>query len=228
MEDNTIHPTHTTHSNTLDALDCISRQAAINTAIVAADEWDGGYSRSRDEIITMKLRMLPSAQSEVAKDTNVPSNDCISRQSAIDAMANAIWHYPNELYRGLNQYETARELAKIGLSSLPSAQPDVPDKNVGKIGDLIDREAVIDAIAKMMPTLMSTDGSHPADADILKAQDIFVDCMETIEILPSAQPEHLCVVMDKISKAYEKAINTPCIHNPMAWALYQVWKEYDR
>lgn len=46
--------------------------------------------------------------------------------------------------------------------------------------------------------------------------------------LPSAQPEHLCVVMDKISKAYEKAMNTPCIHNPMAWALYQVWKEYDR
>ena len=93
--------------------------------------------------------------------------------------------------------------------------------------DLISREAAIDAIAKMMPTLMSADGSHPADQDILKAQEIYLDCMETIEILPSVQPEHYAV-MNKISKAYEKAINTPCIHNPMAWALYQVWKEYDR
>lgn len=54
------------------------------------------------------------------------------------------------------------------------------------------------------------------------------EVMKILEQLPSAQPEHLCVVMDKISKAYEKAINTPCIHNPIAWALYQVWKEYDR
>lgn len=40
----------------------ISRQSAIDAAVEAADEWDGGYSRSREEIITLKLRMLPSAQ----------------------------------------------------------------------------------------------------------------------------------------------------------------------
>lgn len=39
----------------------IKRQDAIDAAVEAADEWDGGYSRSREEIITMKLRMLPSA-----------------------------------------------------------------------------------------------------------------------------------------------------------------------
>ena len=44
--------------------DLNSRQAAIDTAVEAADEWDGGYSRSREKMITMKLRMLPSAQSE--------------------------------------------------------------------------------------------------------------------------------------------------------------------
>jgi hypothetical protein len=47
--------------------DVIYRQAAIDTAVEAADEWDGGYSRSREEMITMKLRMLPSAQPETAK-----------------------------------------------------------------------------------------------------------------------------------------------------------------
>ena len=48
--------------------DLISRQDAINTAIEAADEWDGGFSRSRDEIITMKLQTLPSAQPEPLSD----------------------------------------------------------------------------------------------------------------------------------------------------------------
>jgi len=46
--------------------------------------------------------------------------------------------------------------------------------------------------------------------------------------LPPAQPEHLCTVMERIKEKYAKAMNTPCIHNPMAWALYQVWKEYDK
>ena len=45
--------------------DLISRQAAIDAAVEAVDEWDGGYSRSREEIITLKLRMLPSAQPEI-------------------------------------------------------------------------------------------------------------------------------------------------------------------
>ncbi len=44
--------------------DLISRQVAIDVAVEAADEWDGGYSRSREEVITMKLRMLPSVQPE--------------------------------------------------------------------------------------------------------------------------------------------------------------------
>lgn len=42
--------------------DCISRQAAIDAAIEAADEWDGGYSLTRAEMIENKLKDLPSAQ----------------------------------------------------------------------------------------------------------------------------------------------------------------------
>lgn len=52
--------------------DTISRQAAIDAAVEAADEWDGGYSRSREEIITLKLRMLPSAQPERKKGKWIP------------------------------------------------------------------------------------------------------------------------------------------------------------
>lgn len=40
--------------------------------------------------IAEELAKLPSAQPEVAKDTNVPINDCISRQAAIDLMLAAL------------------------------------------------------------------------------------------------------------------------------------------
>jgi len=51
-------------------------------------------------------------------------DDLISRQAAIDAMANTLWHYPNECYRNLNEYEFAKGLAELGLKSVPSAQPE--------------------------------------------------------------------------------------------------------
>lgn len=52
------------------------------------------------------------------------NKDVIYRQEAIDAMANTLWHYPNECYRNLNVYEFARGLAELGLKSVPSAQPE--------------------------------------------------------------------------------------------------------
>ena len=56
--------------------------------------------------------------------------------------------------------------------------------------DLISRKAAIDALARMMPRSYTPDGSHPADEEIFRAQEIFADCIEALEILPSAQPEH--------------------------------------
>ena len=55
--------------------------------------------------------------------------------------------------------------------------------------DLISRQAAIDALARMMPRSYTPDGSHPADEEIFRAQEVFVDCIEALEILPSAQPE---------------------------------------
>lgn len=51
-------------------------------------------------------------------------SDTISRAAAIDAMANTLWHYPNEYYRNLNVYEFARGLVEFGLKSVPTAQPE--------------------------------------------------------------------------------------------------------
>ena len=56
--------------------------------------------------------------------------------------------------------------------------------------DLVYREAAIEAIAKQMPRSYTPDGSHPADEEIFKAQEIYVDCIESIEILPAVQPDH--------------------------------------
>ena len=44
--------------------DTISRQAAIDAALEAADDWDGGCNKSRDKYITSALIELPSAQPE--------------------------------------------------------------------------------------------------------------------------------------------------------------------
>lgn len=54
------------------------------------------------------------------------------------------------------------------------------------MSDLISRQAAIDALAKQMPQSFTPDGSHPADEEIFKAQEIYADCIKTIEILPSA------------------------------------------
>ena len=73
---------------------------------------------------------------------------------------------------------------------LPSAQPDhVADISKKVEGDCISRRAAIDALARMMPRSYTPDGSHPADEEIFRAQEVFADCIEALEILPSAQPD---------------------------------------
>ena len=42
--------------------DLIDRQAAIDVAIEAADDWDGGCSKERERFIRDALEELPSAQ----------------------------------------------------------------------------------------------------------------------------------------------------------------------
>ena len=86
--------------------------------------------------------------------------------------------------------------------------------------DLISRQAALEAIRTLQTyKLFSGD-----DMILIDKAQVQTELM----MLPSAQPEHMHTVMLKIAEKYEKAMNTSCILNPMAWALYQTWKEYDR
>lgn len=75
--------------------------------------------------------------------------------------------------------------------------------------EMIERQAAIDAIGEI----------HSLDynAQAIKAR---------IEQLPSAQSE-IPEWAQTVERWYNKALCFPHIKNPIAWALYQAWKEYD-
>ena len=97
--------------------------------------------------------------------------------------------------------------------------------------DTISRQQAIDALCSVCNAL---GGGHNCDKTKFVYNAPFDEqvilCPEhyALTMLPSAQPEHMHAVMLKIAEKYEKAMNTSYILNPMAWALYQTWKEYDR
>lgn len=72
--------------------------------------WDGHTEKD-----VTRLLSLPSAQPEVAKDTNVPINDCISRQAAIDAF----WKLDAEIR------PSAIDAILNMLKALPPEQPEI-------------------------------------------------------------------------------------------------------
>ena len=126
--------------------------------------------------------------------------DLISRQVAIDALRDAENHAFNSFYKGLAKAH------KI-IADLPSVQPDhVADisKKVsiscGQENDLIYRQAAIDSLHGYFDGMLETDTWSPCDVYGL------------IELLPSAQPEQVCVANvtltdEQVKEAVEKAKN---------------------
>lgn len=100
-------------------------------------------------------------------------DDSISRQAAIDVISKD-WLTSD-----------AKEVLVGALMSLPSAQPNVPDINVG---DLISRQAVLNLIAGWTYDLCNKEDEWRA--------------AEEIENLPSAQPE---IIRCKDCKWYGRA-----------------------
>lgn len=96
--------------------DEISRQAAIDAAIEAADDWDGGCNRSRAEIIAKALEQLPSVSTEKTGRWIDADGD-----NAICGCCNRL----NHLYGTYCKH--------CGAKMLP--QPYVPDTNDGKMGE---------------------------------------------------------------------------------------------
>lgn len=165
------------------------------------DEWTAETSQA--DHIAESGRMVERT-AETAQ--NVQDEDLISRKAAIDAVEKSMYENPheNEIHRGMHDHEH-RHFLTI-LMGLPSAQPatncsEIPNGS----DDTISRQAAIEALARMMPRSYTPDGSHPADEEIFRAQEVFADCIEALEILPPAQPDRdviddcLCHIYKNIS-----------------------------
>ena len=189
--------------------DLISRQAAIDTLNVGAEllkrvlddadivgaerakyEWGLGLIES----YISDMKELPSAQ-PVAKDINVPVNDLISRQAAIDycyQLINVEYEQgSDEMNYGqerVNQTETILHHLEI----MPSAQPETHDKRMETHScDLIDRQAAIDALKEHRA--LFCDNTPDTFSKLSYAEKSRVDELDmaiaTLINLPSAQPD---------------------------------------
>ena len=95
--------------------------------------------------------------------------DLIDRQAAIDAVMDEFKRIPTSAIR-----------AKTRIKALPSAQPDVPDTNVG---DTISRQAVYNVLDKMPVRGFKKDGETIHGLiSLSQVNSAIID-------LPSAQPE---------------------------------------
>ena len=208
------HPTQTNADSTqTNALDCVSREAAID-AMRKLQKWNVMREDYKNvgflyDDVMFTLEKLPSAQPEVAKDTNVPNNDCISRQAAIDGIKKEILERDGQFYKGLL-------VANHVILHLPSAQPEVLACGSGElvqesdslvkdlVKDCISREAVLDAIDKYI--LGKPEGCTVEVKELLKLstkiyhmpiyrmpsaqpERYWIDSEGNISALPSAQPE---------------------------------------
>lgn len=99
-------------------------------------------------------------------------SDLIDRKQAIDAIVNRTVTVDTDAQWLSGHARCELEIIDI-INALPSAQPDVPDTNVG---DMISRQAAIDALHAHLMYRMGTESNK-------KRLD------EWINSLPSAQPE---------------------------------------
>ena len=157
-----------------------------------------------DEAVRMAIEALKCSEQAAEIAPNVSNGDLIYRKAAIDALKGlpTWWADEGGYYGGAQPPMVALldpEDAVSAIENLPSAQPatncsEIPNSS----DDTISRQAAIDALARMMPRSYTPDGSHPADEEIFRAQEVFADCIEALEILPSAQPDHVADVSKKV------------------------------
>lgn len=104
----------------------------------------------------------------------------------------------------------------LKCSEIPNSSDERTDKRTGTHAcDCISRQQAIDVARKC-----SVKEVTPAYMLIDKAE-VMTDLM----MLPSAQPK----LPDWVQKVEEYRKSAPSyVQKPLAWALYQVWKEFDR
>lgn len=141
------------HKNKNDKL--ISQQAAIDAAVQSLMDWDGVFIQEANCRIRNAISELPSAQ-PVDKDINVPTNDTISRQAAIEL---AMQYCPDDDGTCSKADEDIRNLLDE-LESLPSAQPEIKP---------IEYRDCANAMQRMWMDNVVTDGEYYRIMDKLNA-----------------------------------------------------------
>ena len=107
-------------------------------------------------------------------------------------------HFPDTVEEFMEQYKMtdAKQVYSNGTEYVPIFRMEqwfehekTQLSKESTTSDLISRQAVIDALAEQMPTPYTPDGSHLADEQIFQVQEVYVDCITTIKLLPTIQPQ---------------------------------------
>ena len=127
-------PTHTTQSNTLGALDCVSREDLTREI----ETYFGDLPIAVHYDMLALAQKLPSVQPKLANNSQELENkngELISRQEAIDAMCWACGHDCDKskfVYNAPQDEQVIMCPEHYALSTLPSAQPETAKRIVGK------------------------------------------------------------------------------------------------
>ncbi len=194
-------------SSTHKALDTISRQAAMEEiskqqTYKMFEGEDTLYLDAND--VGSVLASLPSAQPE-------PCKDVVKREDVQSIAEKSDWFESSDSF---NDFMWA-------LYELPSAQPETHEERTETHAcDCISRKEAIDAFLTELTKRERKNLLHTWSTVEVK---YFITKM--LEQMQSAQHE-LPEWAQKVEEYRQSA--PPHIHNPLAWALYQTWKEYDR
>lgn len=93
------------------------------------------------------------------------------------------------------------------------------------MSDYIDRQAAIDAVMALMPSLTTADGSGQFDAEIYRAQDLFVDIGQVLNDLPPAEAEPVKRGKWEITEAYPHNVYCSVCHKRFAQTHWAVWED---
>lgn len=199
--------------------DTISRQAVLKLLSAMPPE-----EATTKAILIQSVQQMNSAQLEVAKDANVLTNDCISRQEAIDALrthdrkASKKW-FDNQLDI---EWNNAIDICCYDIEDLPSAQPETA-KRIAETAqnvsdeDLISRKAAIDAIR-------ASTSKYTGFMEMEMYTDD--DAVEAIEALPSAQPDKE-KISDSLYNVYRNKGTSTSAEGVAAIKYYiaEIWRE---
>lgn len=89
------------------------------------------------------------------------------------------------------------------------------------MSELIDRQAVLDALSNAVPSLTTPDGCGQFDRELQIVGEALVDAMQIVHALPTASPWHRVDEPPKEAGEYIVAYH-PCWWNDVKWSVTEV------